>query len=122
MISLAAAIIMATMYGHDVAPNNDHFVDLAEDAMSHMSGGFSFTNSLLHSFPIIRYFPSFLPGLAFKRFALEGKRSVLDMLNIPLGIVQSKIVRPCTSAIKAFDDSPSDLCVIYMLVEGRNRS
>ncbi len=87
------------MYGHDVAPKNDHFVDLAEDAMSHMSGGFSFTTSLLHSFPVIRHLPSFLPGLAFKRFALEGKRSVLDMLNIPLGIVQSKMVDICQSGL-----------------------
>ncbi|KJA21663.1 hypothetical protein HYPSUDRAFT_687524 [Hypholoma sublateritium FD-334 SS-4] len=89
--TLAAAIIMSITYGHDVTPKNDHFVDLAENAMSHMSGGFAFIDSLFHSFPIICHLPAFLPGLGFKRFALEGKRSVLDMLNIPLGIVQSKM-------------------------------
>lgn len=81
------------MYGHDVAPRNDHFVDLAEDAIAHMSGGFAFVTSLLHSFPIIRHLPAFLPGLAFKRFALKGGRMALDMRNIPLSIVEGKMVR-----------------------------
>ncbi|KJA21688.1 hypothetical protein HYPSUDRAFT_67609 [Hypholoma sublateritium FD-334 SS-4] len=89
--TLAAAIIMSTMYGHDVARKNDHYVDLAEDAIAHMSGGFAFVTSLLHSFPTIRYLPAFLPGFAFKRFALEGRKLALDMRNIPLSIVEGKM-------------------------------
>lgn len=113
---------MSTTYGHDVAPKNDHFVDLAEDAMSHMSGGFAFVNSLLHSFPIIRHLPACFPGLEFKRYALEGKHSVLDMLNIPLGIVQTKIVSSWATDIPVFTDLPADLSALFLFVEGRNRS
>ncbi|KAF7374521.1 O-methylsterigmatocystin oxidoreductase [Mycena sanguinolenta] len=38
--TLAAAIIMATLYGYEVQPTNDHFVTLSEDAVKRFSDSF----------------------------------------------------------------------------------
>lgn len=90
---LAAAIIMSTMYGYDVAPKGDYFVSLAERALDRLSASAPPDASLFSIFPIFRYLPSWFPGTEFKRFALEGKKWAYEMRDIPLGFVQKQIVR-----------------------------
>ncbi len=71
-------------------------------------------------FQLFAIFLLFYRGLHSRdsNFALEGKRSVIDMLNIPIGIVQSKMVRPYTFAIQVFDDLPTDLYVLFLKRDG----
>lgn len=90
---LNAAIIMSIMYGYDVAPIGDHFVGLAERAVGRLSASTPPDASLFCSFPILRYLPLWFPGTQFKQFALEGKRWVHEMRDIPLGLVQKQIVK-----------------------------
>lgn len=84
---------MSTMYGYDVAPKEDYFVGLAERAVSRLSASAPPDASLFFTFPILRHLPSWFPGTQFKQFALEGKKWVHEMRDIPLGFVQKQIVR-----------------------------
>ncbi|KJA18940.1 hypothetical protein HYPSUDRAFT_44792 [Hypholoma sublateritium FD-334 SS-4] len=89
--TLAAAIIMSTMYGYDVAPKEDYFVGLAERAINRLSASAPPDASLFFTFPILRYLPSWFPGTQFKQFALEGKKWAHEMRDVPLGFVQKQM-------------------------------
>ncbi|KAF7348418.1 Cytochrome P450 [Mycena sanguinolenta] len=66
---LAAAIIMATVYGHDIQTTHDRFVHLAEEAAK-------------------RFGQCFLPGCGFHRFARETARIAHEMNNAPFDFVR----------------------------------
>ena len=84
---------MSAIYGYDVEPKGDYFVDLAERALKRLSDSGLPDASLFFSFPILRYLPSWFPGTQFKQFALEGKRWVHEMRDIPLDFVQKQMVK-----------------------------
>ncbi|KAF8871725.1 cytochrome P450 [Infundibulicybe gibba] len=89
--TLAAAIIMGTMYGHDVAPKNDRFVAIAEDAVTKASEALLPGASAVNTFPILRYWPSWLPGAGFKRHAKETNQLTREMLNRPFDFVRENM-------------------------------
>lgn len=67
---MAAAIVMSTVYGYDVAPTNDPFVFISEAAMGKLGAIFPGA-AVVNALPFLRHVPSWMPGCAFKRFA-EG--------------------------------------------------
>lgn len=83
---------MSVIYGHDVLPQNDYFVDLADRAVHHLSAAYSTGAFLLDVFPILRYIPTWFPGAAFKRFALEGKVMAWEVRDVPSGNVRKQMV------------------------------
>jgi hypothetical protein len=89
---LSAAIIMSTMYDHDVAPKNDFFVDLAETAMSGLKYTVLPGSMLVNELPILRFIPTWFPGAGFKRIALEVRKSVLQIRDVPFASVEKKLV------------------------------
>ncbi|KAJ7259558.1 cytochrome P450 [Mycena haematopus] len=89
--TLAAAIVMATVYGYDVQPTNDHFVALSETAVKKLSDSFFPGAMAVNTFPILRYLPSWMPGAGFKRFAAECRQLTQEMREAPFDFVKQNM-------------------------------
>ncbi|KAF7357539.1 O-methylsterigmatocystin oxidoreductase [Mycena sanguinolenta] len=88
---LAAAIIMATVYGYDVQRTNDHFVSLPESAVK-KAGEFVLPGAVVtNTFPILRYLPSWMPGAGFQRFAAEVRQLTKEMQEAPVNFVKQNM-------------------------------
>jgi len=73
--------ILAAVYG--VRSANMDFVSIAEEAAKVFGRAIVPGNFLVNTIPQLRYFPSWFPGAEFKRFAAEGKKKYLHMINAP---------------------------------------
>ncbi|KAF7374534.1 O-methylsterigmatocystin oxidoreductase [Mycena sanguinolenta] len=89
--TLAAAIIMATVYGYDVRPINDHFVGISQDAMKRLSDSVFPGAVAVNTFPILRYIPSWMPGADFQRFAAECRQLIKEMREAPFNFVKQNM-------------------------------
>ncbi|KAF7374545.1 O-methylsterigmatocystin oxidoreductase [Mycena sanguinolenta] len=89
--TLAAAIIMATVYGYEVQPTNDHFVGISEDAMKRLSDSVFPGAVVVNTFPILRYLPSWIPGAGFQRFADECRQLIKEMREAPFDLVKQNM-------------------------------
>ena len=90
--SLPGAVIMAIIYGQDVSPNKDYFIDLAERAIGAISEGYPASAFLLNVLPFLKYIPAWFPGAGFKRFALKGRAMAYEMRDVPFQNVRRKLV------------------------------
>ncbi|KAF7357560.1 O-methylsterigmatocystin oxidoreductase [Mycena sanguinolenta] len=89
--TLASAIIMATVYGYEVQPTNDHFVSLSESATKKLVGAIFPGAVAVDTFPILRYLPSWMPGAGFQRYAAEARRLTSEMQEVPLNFVKQNM-------------------------------
>ncbi|KAF7346364.1 O-methylsterigmatocystin oxidoreductase [Mycena sanguinolenta] len=89
---LAAAVIMATLYGYEVRPSNDHFVALSENAVNKFSESVFPGAAAVNTFPILRYLPSWMPGAGFQRFAAESRQSAKEMREVPFDFAKRNMV------------------------------
>jgi hypothetical protein len=60
---------MATIYGYDIKPTHDRFVDLAEDAVKKLSDSVFPGAFAVNTFPFLRHLPSWFPGCSFHQYA-----------------------------------------------------
>ncbi|KAL0565217.1 hypothetical protein V5O48_016811 [Marasmius crinis-equi] len=65
----AAFITMKVAYGYTISDYNDHFVEIAEEAMRIGSLVAAPGKWLVDSIPILRFIPEWFPGAGFKRQA-----------------------------------------------------
>jgi len=89
--TLAAAIIMSTIYGYDVKSSSDRFVALSEDAVTKISEAFFPGAAAVNTFPILRYLPSWMPGAGFQRFAAECRQLTEEMQKVPFNFVKQNM-------------------------------
>ncbi|KAF7346415.1 putative cytochrome P450 [Mycena sanguinolenta] len=89
--TMTAAIIMATVYGYEVQPTNDRFVDLADNAMKMLTNSFFPGSMAVNAFPILRYLPSWMPGAGFQRFAAECRQLTKEMREVPFEYVKQNM-------------------------------
>ncbi|KAJ7644019.1 cytochrome P450 [Roridomyces roridus] len=87
----AAAIIMAAVYGYDIQPVHDRFVDLSEDAVQRLGDATAPGVFLLNSFPFLRHMPSWLPGCGFHLFAQETREILAEMQNATFDLVRDNM-------------------------------
>ncbi|KAF9522740.1 cytochrome P450 [Crepidotus variabilis] len=88
----SGAIIMATMYGHDVQAKDDHFVMIAEKAMERLTYGLFPGTFLVNTISALRYLPRWFPGCAeFKNYARDTRPLTDQMKNDPVQAVQRKM-------------------------------
>lgn len=90
--SLPGAIIVATIYGHDISPKDDYFVKLAQRASQSILVGIAPSTSLFYEFPILRFLPAYFPGAGFKRIGLEGRKVAFELRDIPIKAVQRNMM------------------------------
>ncbi|KAF7374566.1 CyP450 monooxygenase [Mycena sanguinolenta] len=82
---------MATVYGYEVQPTNDHFVGLAENAVKRISDSLFFGAMVVNTFPILRHLPSWIPGAGFQRFAAECRQLTKEMREAPFNFVKQNM-------------------------------
>ncbi|KAJ7681389.1 cytochrome P450 [Mycena rosella] len=87
----AAAIIMATMYGYQVQPTEDHFVALSEKAVKMLSDAALPGAAAVNAFPLLRHLPGWLPGCGFQYFAAECRKRTEEMQQVPFDFVKQNM-------------------------------
>ncbi|KAJ7596455.1 cytochrome P450 [Mycena floridula] len=85
---LSGAIIMAAIYGYDVALKTDYFISIAEHAIINLSKGLAPGTFAVNSFPVLQYLPSWFPGCGFHKFAAETRELTDGMRIKPFRFVQ----------------------------------
>lgn len=96
-LSVAAANIMAIVYGYDIAPTDDCFVSISEAATGQLSLSFFPGAIAVNALPILRKLPEWFPGAGFHKFAKETRKLTRQMQEVPLEYVKKKMVRPSFS-------------------------
>ncbi|KLO15505.1 cytochrome P450 [Schizopora paradoxa] len=91
----AGGIIMMFSYGHEVADEQDPFVELAERGLSELSdfGRFFFVDV----FPILKYVPDWIPGAGFKKRANEVRKISTAMRVEPYNETKEALLRGSAS-------------------------
>ncbi|PFH50357.1 hypothetical protein AMATHDRAFT_145202 [Amanita thiersii Skay4041] len=84
----AAATILKITYGRQITSVDDPFVLLAERAGTLTVESGSPAATLVDYFPIIKHIPTWAPFAGFKRRALETRKAVETMMNVPFEIVK----------------------------------
>ncbi|KIJ63854.1 hypothetical protein HYDPIDRAFT_59396, partial [Hydnomerulius pinastri MD-312] len=108
--SLAAAVIMMIAYGHQIDPQGDKYVKLAEEVRD--SGAGPPGTYLVDMLPALKYVPEWFPGAYFKRRARWGKGLALQMRSEPHAMVKTKMATgnavPCMTSklVDALSASP----------------
>ncbi|KAJ6457827.1 cytochrome P450 [Mycena vitilis] len=77
---MAGMVILSTVYGIDVLPENDPHIDISEKALHAMActGNRSYRD-LVDSLPFLKYVPACFPGAGFKKQAREWAKAVAAM-------------------------------------------
>lgn len=106
-----AAIIMMISYGYQINDENDHYVQLSDDALSTFAKCGLFGTFMVDYFPVckwlestylrkrfdthsVKYLPMWFPGASFKRQASNWSKPVGAMINEPFAMVKTLLVSP----------------------------
>lgn len=97
-------------YGHQIAPEGDEYVAIADKGLSGLAKAGLFGTYLVDYFPfceavsssatgkkiltlyIVKHIPTWMPGSAFKRQAAEWRQASRAMLEMPFEMVKDKMV------------------------------
>ncbi|KAJ7020856.1 cytochrome P450 [Mycena alexandri] len=85
---MAGMIILSTVYGIDIQPEDDPHIDISERALHAMACTGNRGSFLVDSLPFLKYVPEFLPGAGFKRQAREWYKVVDAMPHVPYNFVK----------------------------------
>ncbi|KAJ7132978.1 cytochrome P450 [Mycena filopes] len=86
--TLAAAVIMSTVYGYEIKPANDRFVALSEFAVRSLSDSTLPGAAMVNTFPSLRYLPGWFPGCGFQYLAAECRDVLDEMKHAPFDFVK----------------------------------
>ncbi|KAF8158876.1 cytochrome P450 [Mycena galopus ATCC 62051] len=89
--TLAAGIIMEAIYGYDIKPTHDQFVDMADEAFSNLGASILPGSFIVNTFPFLRHLPSWLPGCDFHRFARDTSKLLDKVKNVPFDFVRQNM-------------------------------
>ncbi|ESK81499.1 cytochrome p450 [Moniliophthora roreri MCA 2997] len=89
--TLAAAVIIGVMYGHDVTSTEDYYVQLAERAFGPLSTLGTPSAMLVNLFPVMRYLPAWFPGGGFQHLIRQSHGWINDMVEKPYSLVVDRI-------------------------------
>ncbi|KAF7422756.1 hypothetical protein PC9H_010914 [Pleurotus ostreatus] len=101
------AILMDVTYGIRLAPDDNYFVSLAEEAMSGLSVSTINGTTYLDIFPFMKYIPGWVPGAGFKR-AAEHARNVNIAAAIEPWAMAKKMLAPDSVLAKLLDTTNND--------------
>ncbi|KAF9219295.1 cytochrome P450 [Gyrodon lividus] len=93
----AAAVIMNVIYGIEIAPKDDRYIDIAEQALDGMAKAAAPGAFFVDVFPWLKYVPEWMPGAGFKKKAATWKKSVLEMRDAPFEAVQKALAAGAAS-------------------------
>ncbi|KAK0465895.1 cytochrome P450 [Desarmillaria tabescens] len=80
---LAGSIVMKTVYGYDVDPSGDHFVELVDQAQESVHAAGIIGAFLVDYIPSLQYLPRWMPDAKFFSLASAWRKDVEDMTEEP---------------------------------------
>ncbi|KAH8831389.1 cytochrome P450 [Flagelloscypha sp. PMI_526] len=92
---LTSGFSLEIAYGVAAQESHDYLVDLADRTFRAMS--LSTRHPLVDAIPLLRYLPSWLPGMQWKIDSIEWRRNTSDMINVPFDM-----------AVKHFEQSNTE--------------
>ncbi|KAK0469621.1 cytochrome P450, partial [Desarmillaria tabescens] len=90
----AGSVIMKTVYGYDVDPNGDRFVELVDRAMESVRIIGNVGTFLVDYIPSMKYLPRWFPGANFMSLADTWRKDVEEMANGPFAYASESMARP----------------------------
>ncbi|OBZ80086.1 O-methylsterigmatocystin oxidoreductase [Grifola frondosa] len=87
----AAAVVMKASYGHQIAPEGDIYVTLADEALTGLAQSGIFGTFLVDYIPLLKYIPAWMPGAGFQRKARAWRKANQSMLNMPFEMVKQRM-------------------------------
>lgn len=85
---------MRLAYGYNIEPHgSDSLVEISDLSARHVSIAARSSGWLVDRITVLRYFPSFLPGLEFKRVARVWKKTLDDLGEVPWRFVLRQLER-----------------------------
>lgn len=117
----AAALVMKISYDHDIAEEGDHFVGLADRAMTGTAQAAIFGTFVVDYLPILKHVPSWFPGAEFKRKAKVWRQDTVAMLEEPFAMVKQKMALgtagPCVTTLE-LDDASKEKEIDVSMIQG----
>ncbi|KIY43454.1 cytochrome P450 [Fistulina hepatica ATCC 64428] len=89
----SASTIMSLGYGHDIELPDDPLIRSVFVAMTTLNETGALAATLVDSFPIFKYVPSWFPFAEFKREAKVARAQMHDMYNIPFNMVKEQLAK-----------------------------
>ncbi|KAF8872237.1 cytochrome P450 [Infundibulicybe gibba] len=89
--TVAAAMIMAIVYGHNISTADDKYVFIIEEAMDEATKALLPGASLVNSIPALRYIPPWFPGATFHRVASRVRELKDQVLNSGFELVRENM-------------------------------
>ncbi|KAJ7146890.1 cytochrome P450 [Mycena epipterygia] len=89
---MAGEFIMSVAYGIDVLPDNDPYIELAEQMVQSGVQAAIPGRFLVDSIPMLKHVPDWLPGAGFKRLAKEWKNLGQVLKEVPFAEVKRQLV------------------------------
>ncbi|KAJ7648773.1 cytochrome P450, partial [Mycena polygramma] len=86
---MAGMVILSTVYGIDVMPEDDPHINISEKALNAMAATGNRGSFLVDSLPFLKYIPESFPGAGFKRQAREWAEAVDAMPIVPYEFVKT---------------------------------
>ncbi|GJE87615.1 cytochrome P450 [Phanerochaete sordida] len=87
----AAAIVMMLSYGHQIAPEGDLYVTIADKALAGLAQAGIFGTYLVDYLSCLKYIPAWFPGAAFQRQAFEWRHMNRMMRDLPFEKVKREM-------------------------------
>jgi hypothetical protein len=116
--SLSGGIVMSIAYGHEIAPENDEYIALAETNNALFSKAIRPGAFLVDIFPIrellvwletsrcltiaVKYVPEWCPGAGFQKVAKVARQNVYRAREVPFRDVKARMVCDFQRQIEIF--------------------
>ncbi|PCH38773.1 cytochrome P450 [Wolfiporia cocos MD-104 SS10] len=87
----AGTLMMEITYGHAVTSTEDAFVDVADQALQGVVAYGPPGTTHIDFMPILKYVPSWIPGIRFRKEAERIRRLVRQMMDVPFALVRDQM-------------------------------
>ncbi|KAK0480064.1 cytochrome P450 [Armillaria novae-zelandiae] len=94
----AGSVIMKTVYGYDVDPNGDRFVEIVDRALESIRIIGNMGTFLVDSIPSLRYLPRWFPGAKFVSLADSWRKDVEEMKEGPFAYASESMANGCEAS------------------------
>ncbi|THH28972.1 hypothetical protein EUX98_g5215 [Antrodiella citrinella] len=85
------ALIMDIAYGHQVTTDDDKYIEMGEKGNHAFATAGSAGSMLVDFFPILKHYPTWLPGSAFKIRAINAAKLLRTMHDVPYNEIKYQL-------------------------------
>ncbi|KAF9009917.1 cytochrome P450 [Cyathus striatus] len=89
----SGSTILSIVYGYKIQPENDYYVELANEAVRGLGLVVHAGSFLVDYLPFLKYIPAWVPGAGFQKIAKRWKVATNKLRNDPFEIVKKEMAR-----------------------------